>query len=370
MATPLDARPPRRRGLLDWKAILGILVGGGLLYYSFRGVNLREVWAAVRQADPWLYLLSAAAATGVFWIRAWRWKSMLVPVAPRTSFHGRFAAVTIGFMANNVLPARMGEFVRAYALSRLEPVPLVASFGSLVLERLFDAMTVLLLLFVAVALPDFPAGRSGGVDYLHAARVLAGVGALAFLFVLLLVLWPRRIVAVTERLTARILPKSMRRLLVDSLEAFLGGISAIRSPRLLVRISFWSLVLWIFNSLGFYIGFRAFHLNLPFTAAIFLQSIIAMAVAAPSLPGFFGIFEGAAKVVLVTWGKDPAQAVAFAAGFHIAGYVPVTILGLYYARRLGITLGEVRRSEEAVESEVEGADGTPPPPGPPAASGR
>ncbi|HSJ32579.1 MAG TPA: lysylphosphatidylglycerol synthase transmembrane domain-containing protein, partial [Longimicrobiales bacterium] len=151
----MTASASRRRGILDWKGVLGLVISAAALYFTFSRMDLRSVMGELRAADPFLFVLSAAAITGVFWIRAWRWKVILAPVAD-VPFRSRFSAVTIGFMGNNVLPARVGEFMRAYALSRTEPVPIVASFASLLIERIFDGILVIALLFIAMAMPDFP----------------------------------------------------------------------------------------------------------------------------------------------------------------------------------------------------------------------
>jgi hypothetical protein len=147
---------PVRSGLLNWKAALGIVISSAALYFTFRRMDLSGVVGELRAADPVLLAASAAAVTFVFWIRAWRWRVILRPIRD-TSFGARFAAVAIGFMGNNLLPARIGEFMRALSLSRLEPVPVVASFGSLVVERLLDAIFVIAFLFLATTLPGFPA---------------------------------------------------------------------------------------------------------------------------------------------------------------------------------------------------------------------
>src|SRR3954471_8373182 len=122
----------KRRGrLLDWKAALGITISVALLYWVFRKQNIHQLVAAVRAADPIWFALATAAATGVFWIRAWRWKALLDSVKPDTTFHSRFSATMIGFMGNNVFPARAGEFMRAFALTHEEQIPIGASVASL-----------------------------------------------------------------------------------------------------------------------------------------------------------------------------------------------------------------------------------------------
>jgi hypothetical protein len=353
-----EAAPRRRPNLLDWRALVGISLSFILLYFAFRNTNFREVGREVRTIDPLLLLVATALATFVFWVRAWRWKSILHPLKPDIPFRSRFASVTIGFMGNNLLPARIGEFLRAYSLSRQEAVTLVGSFASLVMERLFDGICVISFLFIAMALPDFPEIRvRPGIDY-PAIATGAGIFVAAGIVVLvLLVLFPLPAVRGMERF-AQVLPKRVRRPLIDALEAFLTGVGILRRPLLLSRAGFWSVVLWLVNAAGFYFAFRAFGIDLPFTAALFFQSCIALAVSAPSGPAFFGIYHAAAMAVLVgMWGVEQARAAAYAITYHLAGFIPVTLIGLYYAWRIGLSMGEVKRSEETVEDAVEQATG-------------
>ncbi|MEX0907096.1 MAG: lysylphosphatidylglycerol synthase transmembrane domain-containing protein [Gemmatimonadota bacterium] len=367
MSRPASGRgspPPRRRSLLDWKAAVGILISSAALYFTFRRMDLADVVRELRAADPLLLGLSAAIVTFVFWIRAWRWRAILEPVAD-TTFRSRFAAVTIGFMGNNLLPARVGEFMRAYALSRLEPVPLVASFASLVIERLFDGALVIALLFVALSLPAFPAfsgaesiALPGFGQSFTIAGLARGMGFLVggvMLLLLALVLFPRRAVAAFERVLA-VLPDTFRRPLIDALEAFLSGVGVLRNPLLLLRTGSWSAVLWLTNALGCWIAFRAFGYDLPFAAALFFQSAIALAVSVPSAPGFVGVYHGMATFVLASlWDQPLASAGAFAVGFHLAGFIPVTLIGLYYAWHTGMSLRDATDSETVVEEAVEHA---------------
>ncbi|CAN5743016.1 lysylphosphatidylglycerol synthase transmembrane domain-containing protein [soil metagenome] len=353
MSPAARASGKRRSLFLDWRAILGIGISALLLYLTFRKMDLRAVWENLRGVHVPLFLLSSAAATFTFWIRAWRWRGILRPVRD-VPFRSRFAAVTIGFMGNNLLPARVGEFLRAYSLSRMEPVPLVSSLASLVIERLFDGVFVIMLLFVAMSLPGFPVVTAGeSVGYTGFARIAAALVGIATVFLFALVLMPRQAVAFAERVVT-IFPSSLRRPIVDALEAFLTGVGILRNPRLLLLVGSWSLGLWLFNAVGFWIAFHAFGLPLPFTAALFFQSAIALAVSVPSGPAFVGVFHGAAVFVLSRmWGAPEAAAGAFAVGFHLAGFIPVTLIGLYYAWRMGLSVGEVAASEEVVETEVE-----------------
>jgi hypothetical protein len=291
----------------------------------------------------------------VFWIRAWRWRAIVDPVRPGTGFRSRFAAVCIGFMGNNLLPARIGEFARAYAFSRMEPVPVVASLSSLLIERLFDAVSLVVLLFVAMALPGLPAWPGdAATDFPAIARGLGIIVVGILLFLFFLVLRPQVAVRGLEAVARKVLPRPIRRPVIDALEAFLAGAAVLRNGRLLFETTWMSVVLWLFNCMGFWFAFRAFGLDLSFTAALFFQSCIAIGVAVPAAPGFFGTYEFAAKIVLVDLrGMDANKALGFALGFHLAGFIPVTLMGLWYAWSLGLSLRGMARTEEAVEQAVE-----------------
>ncbi len=345
----------KRRSIFDWKAVLGIAVSVALLWWAFKDEDFNKIIAEVKLANPWWFLAAAAAATAVFWPRAWRWKTLLAPVAPGTTFRSRFAATCIGFMGNNLLPARIGEFARVYALSRMERISIVSGLGSLVVERLFDAVFVIGLLFVALSLPGVPdIGEVRGTNLTGIANTLAILIAIAFIIGTLLVLFPKRSVGFFERNIARFLPRGIRRPLVDALEAFLSGLGILRSPKLLALATVQSLALWLFNAVGFYLGFQAFGIDVSFSGALLLQSVIALAVSVPSGPGFFGLFEAGALLVLnQLYHIETERVLAFALGFHLGGFIPVTLIGLFYAWRLGISLREVGTSEEVVEEAVE-----------------
>lgn len=349
----------RASRLLDWKGVLGIAISVAALYYVFHDKDFGLLLAEVKAADPLYFFLATFCATFVFWIRAWRWKALLDPVRQNTTFHSRFAATTIGFMGNNVFPARLGEFMRVIALARAERIPVVSCATSIVLERMLDAFTVIGMLFLALALPGLPA-LAGSEGVAGKARLVGFVMSALLLVLVTFIAWPERAVRIAEKIVSP-LPLKVRRLFIDALEAFLRGASALRDPRLLLRAGFWSIILWLVNGLGFWLAMRAFDLQYSFTAALFFQGWLVIAVSVPAAPGFFGTYELAAQSVLVgMWGANATTSAAFAGAYHIAGYIPVTVIGLYYAWRLRISLAEAAQSEEIVEEAVEVATGVKP----------
>jgi glycosyltransferase 2 family protein len=339
---------------LDRKSLVGIAVSLALLAAIFLFVDLGDVVEQLRRADPLWYALAVVVATLAIPVRALRWQVMLTPVAPAVPFAARNAATAIGFAANNVLPARAGEFARAYVLGRLARIPASTAFGTLVVERIFDSLVIVALLFVAMATPQFPAGTIAGVDPRHAAAVLAlaMLGITAVLFAL--VYAPTATLRLLEAAASRVLPERLRRPALEMLHSFLAGLAVLRSPRLFLLSLGWAIAQWVFLALGFHFALLAFDIQTPgFVGALFLQSVVVLAVAAPSSPGYVGTFHAGAVLGLGLWGVAAEQAVSFAIAMHIGGFVTVTLLGAYYVWRLGLSWDQIEASKHVVEDEAD-----------------
>lgn len=336
------------------KTVAGIAATVFFLWLALRGVTWGEVAANVRGAN--LPLLAAAivlSALGMH-VRALRWKPLLEPVAPGVAWRPRIAAVCIGFGGNNVFPARLGEFARTWVLARQTGIPLTAVLASLVLERALDGIVIIAFLLGAMSLPGFPALTAmGNVDVQGAVRFVALVTAVMLAGLLWMTFAPAPAVRLAERVV-RVLPAGARRPLLDALHAFLGGLDVLRSPRLLAVSVAWAVAQWAFLAVSFLLAFRAFGITEPgYLGAVFLQSCIALAVAIPAAPGFFGLFEAASVWGLGLWGVDRTRAVSFAIGFHLGGWFAVTALGAFYALRLNVRLRDLRGSDTRVGQAVE-----------------
>jgi uncharacterized protein (TIRG00374 family) len=333
-----------------WRTILGLVVSLALLYWALHDVSLREVWGHIRAANLWLLALAVVIQTAAFLIRAARWKVFLKPALAEPSFDARFASTCIGFMANNLLPARVGEFARAYALSRCQPITASTSFGSLVVERLFDALTLALFLAAPLFMPGFRVAPGLGdevVGKLFMVLVIFGGAAVA----LLLLIFRPDLVGRTFRSTVgRLMPKKAAEMIAQMFRSFIVGLGAMRSPRLVLAGFVWSLAHWLWGALALYVGMLAFGITQPgFLGAVFLQGVMAFIVSVPSSPGFFGLFEAGARIALTPFGVPAGLALSYALAFHITTFAPVTVLGLFYLGRLGLSWGEVGHSEEIVE---------------------
>jgi uncharacterized protein (TIRG00374 family) len=328
------------------KTLFGVAVTFFLLWWVLRNEDPSEVWANILQGDFVLLFASVAVATFGFFIRALRWKVLLARVHPHTRLGSRFAAVSIGFMGNNVLPLRAGEFMRPYALSRLESVTMSGAFGSLVVERFLDGIVLLLFLVVPVMMPGSPAADafSGEAGSLLLRGGMITVALVLFALVSMAV-WPRHFSQLVEWF-ARFLPRKISVPLLDSLTSFLDSLAIMRDPKLLALGLAWTVFFWIWHASSFWLGMLAFGIDTGFVSAIFVTAAVGWGVALPSAPGFFGTFHYAASFALTAvYGVAANQSLAFAFGYHFGGWLPITLIGFYYAWKMGLSLGEVRTAK-------------------------
>jgi glycosyltransferase 2 family protein len=337
---------------IGWRGVLGILLSAVFLYFAFRGIELDTFLAHMRDANIGLMVLSALLATGIFPLRALRWRPILAPIAPDIPLAKLWSATVIGMMINNVVPARAGEFARAFALSRSAPeVPFPAAFASLAVDRMFDAVVIFLLMFAAMLDPAFPQGAliaGRPVSSYALGGVLITLGALAAMYVL--ILFPNHVLSLYELVARRLAPKLEARGR-DALISLSNGLSVLKSPSRFAAVLGWTLAHWLLNALAFWVGFRAVGIAVPFSAALFLQGIIAIGVAAPQAPGFFGVFESFGRIGLGLYQVPADAAVSWAIGYHLLSYVPITLMGAWYFLRAGLSMGDIGGAQRAATDE-------------------
>lgn len=315
----------------------GLAVVAALFWWLFRDEDPAEVWSHIRGADFGLLLLAVAVTTATFPVRAIRWRYLLEPVQDAAPFRSRFAAVCIGFMTNNLLP-RVGEFARAYAYGKQEPITATTAFATLVVERLLDAIAILFLLLLALA--GFPAEELPP-ELATGIRLVCLLLGVIVLGALLLLGAPGRSTGAARWFGRRFLPERLADGFVNLIEGFARGLEALRGWRLILPALAWSLVVWTLQSLSFWIGFIAFDIRLGFDAALFTNASVAFASLVPT-PGFFGTFHAASRIALSDiYGIAEAPALGFAFGWHLGSFLPITLMGLWYARSLGVSLRDM-----------------------------
>jgi uncharacterized protein (TIRG00374 family) len=338
--SPAPRRPSR------WTWPLGLAVTAAFLLWAVHDVDLHEVLAGVRTANPLLILASAGVATLTFPLRTLRWHVLLrAPDGSPYAWRPLWDATAIGFMANNLLPARAGEFARAWVASRTLPVRFTTALASIGVERVFDGLLMLALMAAAIAAPSFPSHATvGGSSVSRVATGVALVFGAALVLAFVVALRPAPWLALIDRVAVTVLPERPARRVRSLADGMIEGLAALRSPGRFAAVIGWSLLLWLVNAAAFALCFRAFHLRVPAEGALLLQGLIGFGVAIPAAPGFWGVFEYCTRLTLQFYGIGATLALAYAFAFHLAGFIPITLLGLDALSRAHLHLGDLRRA--------------------------
>jgi uncharacterized protein (TIRG00374 family) len=250
-------------------------------------------------------------------------------------------------MVNNVLPARAGEFARAYALKKEVQVPFATGLASLVVDRLFDA--IVLLLLAAVALLDPELSGTQTIAGRPLSSFATGAGAVVLILLVgtyALIFFPTQLLRMFEFFARRVSP-SVEARGRRVLQTFIDGLSVLRSPGRFAAVFAWSIAHWLLNAVGIWLAFKAVGITAPFSAALFIQAFIALGTAVPSAPGFFGVFEYMSIEGLSVYGIGRQEAATWAIGYHLFSFIPITLIGAYYFTRLGVKLRDLRTSSDS-----------------------
>jgi uncharacterized protein (TIRG00374 family) len=323
-------------------------LSAALIYWTLRGISPSEVGAKLSSANPLLFAGAIFCATAIFALRAIRWQTILAPVAPRVPLGPLWRAICVGMMVNNVVPARAGEIARAYALTKEAPVPFAAALASLAVDRLFDA--IVLLLLAATALLDPTLSGAQTLVGRSLQSFAAGAGAIVVTLLLglySLVFFPSQLLRLFELFARRVSPAVEHRGR-RVLQTFVQGLSVLRHPTRFAAVLGWSIAHWLLNGVGFWLSFKAVGVTAPFSAALFLQAFIALGTAVPALPGFFGVFEYMSVQGLAVYGIGQQQAATWAIGYHLLTFIPITLIGAYYFTRLGLRMRDLQTPAESV----------------------
>jgi uncharacterized protein (TIRG00374 family) len=336
--------------LKRWQFWLGVLISAGLLWLALRGLKLESVWQALLTANyAWLLPGIGIYFVGV-WARAWRWHHLLRPLKA-ISTSRMFPIVTIGYMGNNIYPARAGEVLRAYVLRREEGVPISASLATIVVERIFDGVVMLMFIFFNLGALARLTGDSGLAGSIQAVALWGTVAFSAALGVFLLAaVFPHQSLGLYHRLVEPRLPGRLRARATRLMVSFWSGLESLRSPRSIVMVFVTSVVIWLLETGKYWFVMHAFDFT-GYTGGFFglmlMNGIVNLATTIPSAPGYVGTFDTPGIAVLSAYGVDPAIAAGYTLTLHAALWLPITLLGAYYMARAGLKWDKVKSEVEA-----------------------
>jgi len=299
------------------------------LYYAFGGIDYYLLWHYIITANFLFILIPIPVMIISHWIRAIRWKTILKPIHQGASVRNLFASVMIGYAINNLLP-RGGEIVRPYVFSKQEKISFSSTFATIILERILDVFTLLILL--------------GFTFLLHEDKIIAllptniDVAKISYLIILIIILvvfafYP----PITEWLINKFVKPFSNKFahkLSEIFTKFRKGFAIIKSPNLYTQIIFESLVIWFFYALPLYIMFYAFDFSsqgMNFWDAILLLVASGISFTIAPTPGSIGVFHWIVKVILMKfYGVNGEQALAYATVNHGINYLLQILLGFYF----------------------------------------
>jgi uncharacterized protein (TIRG00374 family) len=322
-------RLPRRSRLLV--NVVTVLVTVVFSYIALSGIKLGQAWHALRTSE-YLWLIPALIAFALGNVaRALRWRSLFA-AARRPARGVVLNATMVGYFYNSILPARAGEAARVLVLNQRSSAPTVEIVGTVVLERMYDVIAILVIFFAAE--PWLPHVSWFGAAAL-AAIVLAGLIALA-----------ATVLAVYGDRSLRLLLRPLRRFawfsgtrLDLTIDELTHGLSGLRHGTVALEAFLWTVLAWMLSALCAYIVSLSFHLHLSFACGVLVVVAVGLGMILPSPPGAVGVFEGAALIALKAFGVPHSSALPYALVLHAVNFVPFVLVGLlllhHNARRPG-----------------------------------
>ena len=322
VALPTDLRSARRgrrdvlRHVFTWA---GLFVSGAFAYFGVRHVQFSEVWTGLRTSSYWWLAPALVMLAVSVVIRAIRWR-YLFRRETRPPFRPALTSVLIGYFFNSILPARAGEAVRIVALKRLAGTSVAESTGTVVVERTYDTLCLLVLLFVT--LPWLPPVR-----WVHTAVLLAiGLAAGLAIAIVALALFGARPLRFALRALTRFPHLSPERvdLMADNLA---HGFAALRRPALALGALTWTMLGWLTLAVSTWLLMLGFDLHVSFAGGLLVVIATSLAMILPSSPSAIGVFEAATLVALNPYGVADSKALSFALVLHALNFIPYIVVG-------------------------------------------
>lgn len=324
----------------SWKFWLGVVISAVCLWLALGGLDLEHFWSVVQTANYWWLIPSILVYFGAVWARTWRWHYMLrhIKAIPVLRL---FPVVVIGYMGNNVYPARAGEVLRSYVLRRKEGVPISVSLTTVVLERLFDGLVMLL--FVFVTLPFAPLPKVFSV-FITIFSVLFLVALAAFLMI---AARPERMQRLYTWMVNRVVPLRWRERVHGLFDRFIEGLQSLRSPREMAWIFASSVLIWLTETLKYWFVMHAFPgLEVSFLVLMLMTAVVNLFTTLPSTPGYIGTFDAPGIATLVAFGVPHALASGYTLVLHVALWLPITLLGAWYMLREHLSWRDMDRAAQ------------------------
>lgn len=328
-----------------WQLLVGFLISAFFLYRVLPSLHLTAVWGALQEANYWWLLPGVAIYFVGLWARTWRWYYMLRHLKP-VPLNKLFPIVCIGYFGNNVYPFRAGEVIRSYVLKRSESIAMTSSLATVIIERVFDGLVMLLFVFLALPFAPLPDFYRNLVVFLTV--ILLGATAV-FMW---MAMRPQRIAQVYGWLAGRFLPESVRARTDDLYRRFMEGLQSLNSSTDVLMIFASSVVIWLMETVKYWFVMHAFPFEVSFIVLMLMNGLVNLATTLPSAPGYVGTFDTPGIETLVAFGVGRNLAASYTFTLHAALWLPVTSVGAYYFWRQQLSWGDFSAAQQEVQEQL------------------
>jgi len=316
---------------------IGFFVTFAFIVLAIKKIDWWKTWQFLQQADYRLVALAFVSTSLSYVLRTTRWKWILEP-AGDFPFPVLFPPLMIGFAVNNLLPGRLGEFARAYFISRKNNLSASLSFATVVVERVLDGLTIVGAMGIVGLFYPLPAwGR-------RVALLSAGLFLSALIVLILLLLLQEQAVNFMG-LAFSSLPRQWGKRLLGMFSSFTGGLEILRCGSVFLRSALFSAVIWGVETITYYLGIRAMHIPIfgmdGLWSALFLMSAVNLGIMIPAAPGGMGPYQAAAILALAAFGVSREIALGVSLLTYAVQYSYVTAVGLYFIGREGLSLSKL-----------------------------
>lgn len=329
-----------------WQIWIGVIVSAVFLWLAFRGLDFEEAFKNAKSANYWWLIPSVAVYFVAVWVRTWRWDFMLRPLK-HIPVARLFPVVVIGYMGNNIYPFRAGEVLRSYVLRQREDIPIGASLATVIVERVFDGLVMLIFVFAALPFAPIP---NETIQQTITFASIAFFTALVLFFAIAAV--PERFLRLAEWVCNLLLPERISAPILDFAHRFTIGLQSLRNFKNVLMIFFTSVIIWLLETVKYWFVMQGFDFTVSFFALMLMNGVVNLATTIPTAPGYVGTFDAPGIAVLTEYGVKQEVASAYTIVLHIALWLPITLLGGIYMYREGLSWSDFGKAVQAAEKEV------------------
>jgi len=323
-----------------WHFWVGLLISVIFLFIALRGLQITDVWEGIKSAD-FIWLLPAIAIYFLaVWMRACRWHLFLRPIK-EVPIKEVFPIVTIGYMGNNIYPARAGEILRAIVLKHKYEIPVSGSLATIVIERIFDG--VIMLGFIVLNLSKITT-LPGAIEFSKTIRTVTLWGSIVFINALIIFLltaiFPEKAKNILFLMIGKTIPKKWRGKIQSISMKFITGLRSLSSPIIVIKIFFISIIIWLLETGFYWFVMYAFPFRVSFSTLMLMNGVLNLFTAIPSTPGYIGTFDAPGIAMLTAFGVNPEISASYILLLHAALWLPITLAGGLFFGKVGLDWGK------------------------------